>query len=127
MPRVIIKLFRDERGRSPVMDWLADAGKRSRKVTELAFAHVQELRDYGHELRRPAAAPLRDGIYELRLRYGSVQYRLLYFFSGRDAVVISHGLSKEDTIPTREIELAIKRRALYLSDPERYTFTLEED
>ena len=45
-------------------------------------ARIELLADLGHELRRPAADYLRDGIYELRAKQGHVQYRLLYFFHG---------------------------------------------
>jgi hypothetical protein len=37
----------------------------------------------GHELRRPEADFLRDGIYELRASLGGVHHRILYFFLPR--------------------------------------------
>ena len=40
---------------------------------------VERLRDLGHELRRPEADLLRDGIYELRASLQGVLYRVLYF------------------------------------------------
>src|SRR5262245_38367015 len=62
------------------------------------------LAEQGHGLRRPAADYLRDGIYELRAKAGRVQYRMLYFFDGRQAVVISHGIIKrEAAVPPIEI------------------------
>jgi phage-related protein len=74
----------------------------------------------GHELRRPAADFLRDGIYELRASHGAVQYRILYFFHGRDVVVLSHGITKNQKVPAGEIERAIARKQLVMKDPERY-------
>jgi hypothetical protein len=47
------------------------------------------LEQQGHELRRPIADFLRDGIYELRPSVQGVNYRILYFFSGRNVVVVS--------------------------------------
>ena len=44
-------------------------------------AYLLQLEEFGHELKRPAAAYLRDGIYELRPSYQGLHYRLLYFFS----------------------------------------------
>ncbi|MEH1871881.1 type II toxin-antitoxin system RelE/ParE family toxin [Nostoc sp.] len=41
---------------------------------------MEQLAEYGFELRRPAADLLRDGIYELRAKHVRVQYRILYFF-----------------------------------------------
>ena len=42
------------------------------------------LRERGHELRRPEADLLRDGIYELRVSLNHVHFRLLYSFSTSD-------------------------------------------
>jgi len=62
-------------------------------------AAISRLALLGHELRRPEADLWRDGIYELRARLGSVNYRLLYFFHGQTVSVIAHGLTKEAAVP----------------------------
>jgi hypothetical protein len=46
-----------------------------------------------------------------------VHYRMLYFFLGRAAIVVSHGLVKERAVPPREIALAILRKAAVERDP----------
>jgi phage-related protein len=76
----------------------------------------------GHELRRPRADTLRDGIHELRVVSQHVNYRVLYFFHGRTAV-ISHGLTKEGVVPPREIDLAVARKHRFAADPARHTYT----
>ena len=76
----------------------------------------------GHELRRPEADYLRDGIYELRVGLQGVNYRMLYFFHARVAAVLTHGLVKERAVPPREIEEAIRRKRKFESDPERHTY-----
>jgi phage-related protein len=80
-------------------------------------ARIRLLAEMGHRLRRPHADYLRDGIYELRTRTGHVNYRLLYFFHGRDVAVLAHGLTKEDKVPEADIERAIQRRQRYEQDP----------
>jgi phage-related protein len=94
-------------------------------------AYLQQLEEFGHELKRPIADYLRDGIHELRPSYQGVHYRLLYFFAspmkGKAAqeariVVVSHGLVKEQAVPDAEIERAIERRKRFEADPERHTF-----
>ena len=77
---------------------------------------------WGHELRRPEADLLRDGIYELRVRLGTANYRMLYFFHGRIAAVLAHGLIKETEVPRRDIELAIRRKVNFASNPEQHTY-----
>ena len=80
------------------------------------------MREFGHELRRPAADMLRDGIYELRAKKGHVQYRLLYFFHGRNIAILAHGLTKEDRVPPVDIERAIKRKKLFEANPKAHTY-----
>ena len=98
-------------------------------TNEKAWAHcrarIEMLAQFGHELRRPAADYLRDGIYELRAKQGHVQYRILYFFHGRQVAILAHSLTKEDSTPAAEIERAIKRKALFESNPRRYTYEAE--
>jgi hypothetical protein len=65
---------------------------------------------------------LRDGIYELRPSYQGVNYRILYFFMGRDVVVLSHGITKEGAVPATEIDRAIERRKRFEADPKAHTY-----
>jgi len=90
-------------------------------------AAIGRLAQFGHELRRPLADFLRDGIHELRMRKGRVNYRILYFFHGRDLVVLAHAITKEDTVPEADIERAIRRRKAFASDPERHSYFEEEE
>ena len=76
----------------------------------------------GHELRRPEADFLRDGIYELRSRSGTVNYRILYFFHGREVAVLTNAITKEDEIPAVEINRALNRRRLFIANPAAHTF-----
>lgn len=83
---------------------------------------MERLRQLGYELRRPVADFLRDGIYELRLEHQNVNYRILYFFHGRVAAVVSHGLTKEDVVPVNDIDKAIERKQKFETDPVGHTF-----
>ena len=90
------------------------------KVQAKCLSQIRLLRSHGHELRRPIADFLRDGIYELRPTYQGVHYRILYFFSGKNIVVISHGLSKESKVPAVEINKALERRKAYEANPKAH-------
>ena len=106
-----------------IRQWLKDLPT---KAYARAIVRVERLGELGHELRRPEADYLRDGIYELRWRMGTVNYRLLYFFYGREIVVLANGVTKEDKVPEREIDLALKRKVLYESNPETRSHAEEE-
>ena len=117
VPRIRLVLYAEE-GASPVLEWFRGLPER---VYAKGLDRVERLAELVHELRRPEADYLGEGIYELRWRVQSVNYRLLYFFHGREAVVLSHGLTKEDRIPPREMNLAIRRKAAFQKNPEAHT------
>ena len=87
---------------------------------------TERLAELGHELRRPEADLLRDGIYELRVGYRRVNYRMLYFFH-KTTAVISHGCTKEDVVPNSEIDLAITRKTTFTRDPQKHTYKEKTD
>jgi phage-related protein len=113
--------FQDPDGYSPVLEWLRDLQARDRRGFTKCTAAIQMLTQFGHELRRPFAAFLRDGIYELRARSGNVNYRLLYFFHGRGTAVIVHALTKEAVVEEIDIQRALRRRQAFEASPERHT------
>jgi len=49
----------------------------------------------------------------------------LYFFHGREAAILSHGLVKESEIPKAELKRTLARMQLFLSDPVRHTYREE--
>jgi phage-related protein len=83
------------------------------------------LRELGHELRRPEADLLRDGIYELRIGREGMNYRILYFFHGRTATVLAHGIIKEREVSPKDIEWALERKHLFEEDPQTHTYREE--
>jgi phage-related protein len=104
----------------PFLEWLSELETRHRKAFEKCLYLLDMLRQAGHEVRRPHADLLRDGVYELRTRVGRVNYRILYGFVGKNLVLVSHGITKESSVPDVEIDRAIARLGLYRRDPKRY-------
>src|SRR6266571_2630925 len=98
MPRIHVAYYKEDDGSVPVMDFTHVPDRAQIKI----IARIERLRELGHELRRPEADLLRDGIYELRTRLGTVNYRILYFFHGRNVAVLSHATTKENEIPNIE-------------------------
>ena len=83
---------------------------------------LDRLREMGHELRRPEADLLRDGIYELRVSLQGVHHRVLYFFHGTVAAVVSRGLVKERVVPPKEIDRAVERKKRFEANPQKHTY-----
>jgi len=120
MPETRVVFYKEDDDSIPILEWLDGL---TNKVQDKCRVRIERLRERGHELRRPEADYLRDGIYELRVRYQRVNYRMLYFFHERTAVVISHGLVKERVVPMKEIDRAIERKKKYERDPEKHAYT----
>jgi phage-related protein len=73
----------------------------------------------------PEADYLRDGIYELRVRVQRVNYRLLYFFHGDMAAVLSHGLVKEQRVPSGEIDRTLTYKRRFEANRQAHTYREE--
>jgi phage-related protein len=119
MPRVEVVFYQEDDGTVPLLEWL---DRLPAKVQAKCRVQIERLREQGHALHRPAAENLGEGIYELRMRWQSVNYRMLYFFHGRLAAVLSHGLTKERRVPPGEIAQAKMRKSKFEAHPEVHTY-----
>lgn len=122
MPSVKVVFYQEKEGHCFVLDWLS---RQQTRVEAKARVRIERLAEVGHEMRRPDSDYLRDGIYELRWRRQSVNYRILYFFHGRDMVVLSHGITKESKVPAKEIERAVQHKKAFEKDPKSHTYVEE--
>ena len=122
MPRTQLVFFKDDDGTIPVRDWLLELRQRQRKAFAKCVVRIRRLAELGHELRRPEADLLRDGIYELRARDGRVNYRILYFFHGQNVAILAHALTKEDKVPKADIDRALRRKAAFESHPAAHSY-----
>ena len=60
---------------------------------------------------------IRDGLYELRMEYGSNIYRIFFIFDEGQIVVLFNGFQKKDQkTPKQEIEKALKIKEAYYGD-----------
>ena len=122
MPKTRVVFYREANGQAPVLAWLQELLATNAKAWANCRARIELLSQFGHELRRPATDYLRDGVHELRVKHGHVQYRILYFFHGRQIAILANALTKEDRVPPVEIERAIKRKRLFEADPNAHTY-----
>ena len=118
MPRTKVVFYREDDGSVPLIEWLDGLPEKARNKCRVK---LERLRELGHELRRPEADYLRDGVYELRVGLRHVNYRMLYFFHQTAVIVVSHGLTKDRAVPTMEIDLVMGRRRRFNADPQRHT------
>jgi phage-related protein len=126
MPRTEVVFYQEDEADIPVLDWLKELRRSNQRAYEICVAAIQRLGEFGHELRRPLADILRDGIYELRIHKGRVNYRILYFFHGRNLAILGHALTKEDKVPKADIERAIRRKKAFETNPIKHSYSEQE-
>lgn len=122
MPQTKVVFYQDDAGSVPLLEWLDGLPPRAKVKCRLK---IERLRELGHELRRPEADFLRDGIYELRVRLFKVNYRMLYFFHGITAAIVSHGLVKERAVSAKEIDRAIVHKEAFEQTPDDHSYEEE--
>jgi putative component of toxin-antitoxin plasmid stabilization module len=122
MPQIQLVFFRDANGIAPAWEWLKDLRTKNPKAYAKCAVRIRRLASMGHELRRPEADFLRDGIYELRARLGMVNYRVFYFFHGRHVAVLASAITKENEIPAVDIKRALERKRVFVANPAAHTF-----
>jgi len=86
-----VEFYQTPGGEYPVRDFLAGL---QTKVRAKAAKWLQLLQEEGPDLKRPYADMLHDGIRELRVSFGHIEVRLLYFIEGK-AIVITQGFLKK--------------------------------
>lgn len=119
----MVVLYCEGNGRCPFIAWFHRLPEEAKRK---CVNRMRMLRAVGHELRRPAADYLRKDIYELRFRVGRVQYRALYFFHGRTAVIVD-GLEKTGReVPDIAIQRTLNRKGEFESAPAERTTRHEE-
>ena len=118
MPKTLVIFFQGHDGSDPVLEWLDNL---PRKAQNKCFVRIERLGERGFELRRPEADYLRDGIYELRVRFRNRNHRILYCFNDKDAVLLN-GVTKESIVDPKEIDIAIDRMCLFSSNPKKHSY-----
>ncbi len=109
-PEWTIEFYTDERGRSPVIEFINGLPARERARVRNV---LRLLREFGVLLRLPHARPVSgySGLWELRA--GAI--RLFYFaYMGRRFIILHAFHKKTQKAPKQEIATAERRRAEFL-------------
>jgi hypothetical protein len=106
-----VDFFIDERGRSPVEEFLSGLLLHHRAK---ALAVIRMLELEGPNLPFPYSSQLRRKLRELRTQQGKEKLRILYFGDSRRVFVLLHGVVKRiGQVPEQEIRIAEQRMELH--------------
>jgi len=114
-----IEFFEKDNSRCPTQEFLD--GLSTTKDLPYINNAIKQLEEHGNQLRRPLADNLGQKLklWELRVRTINGQFRFLYFFFGKNKIIITHGIKKnKGKIPPEEIKKAQEYRLIYISRKE---------
>lgn len=98
--------FYEHNGKAPARDFIKS---QKIKVQAKIFRNIKLLQEYGNFLREPNSKPLKEGIFELRIKESGDNYRVLYFFFKDQRIILTNGFTKKTRkTPKKEIMLALK-------------------
>jgi phage-related protein len=103
----ILEFYRDHRGCCPVGEFLASLPEKPRAKVSAWLSRLQQC---GPDMPRPYADVLSGDIRELRISFGRMEMRVLYFITRHNIVATQGFLKKERRIDPEEILRARRRR-----------------
>jgi phage-related protein len=100
--------------KSPVEEFLDSlTGKQAQKVLWV-LQLIEELDAIPHQYFKKLVDS--EGIWEVRIQFGSDIFRLLGFFDGGALLILTNGFAKKtQKTPPQEIALAVRRKEEYLA------------
>jgi len=109
-----VNFYRLLNGNSPVEEFLDSlAGKQAQKVLWV-LQLIEELDAIPHQYFKKLVDS--EGIWEVRIHFGSDIFRLLGFFDGGALLILTNGFAKKtQKTPPQEIALAVRRKEEYLA------------
>jgi len=108
MSNWIVIYYIDEDGKNEVHDYITSL---NRNHQQKILAWIDMLEEEGPLLPRPFADTLKEGIHELRVKLSGNQIRVLYFFTFKNYIILTHAFSKNQSkVPDKEIKKAVHTR-----------------
>jgi len=117
MKQFTIKFYEDEKGNTPVDDFLDELKLKNPQLYLKTQRDIQLLKEEGFRLEMPHVRKIegKNGIFELRSKQSTNIGRVLYFFYDGTNIVLTNGsVKKTDKTPPEEIKRAIRRKKDYL-------------
>jgi len=117
MKQFTIKFYEDEKGNTPVDDFLDELKLKNPQLYLKTQRDIQLLKEEGFRLEMPHVRKIegKNGIFELRSKQSTNIGRVLYFFYDGTNIILTNGfVKKTDKTPPEEIKRAIRRKKDYL-------------
>jgi len=105
-----VRFFASESGNEPVREWLKSLPFEDRKTIGSDILAVQ----WAWPVGKPLVDSMGSGLWEVRSNLGNRTARTFFMIAGQE-ILLLHGILKKSRVaPKQDIDLARKRRKLYL-------------
>lgn len=106
-----IEFYKLKNGREPVKDFLDELPI---KMRIKALDGITILQEKGNALREPYSKIVAKGLFELRIKFGSDNTRIFYFFYAANKIILTNGFLKKSKKTSKlELERALKYKNDY--------------
>ena len=106
-PILAISFFRTLGGREPVREWLQGLPESDRRL----IGNEIRLLQFGWPLGMPLVRKLEPNLWEIRVRTGSGNARLLISLAEDTAILLHAFMKKSQKTPLQDLQLARTRRS----------------
>ena len=127
MPRTDVVFYQEDESDVPVLDWLKEIRRTDQRAYATCVAAIERLADFGHELRRPLADFLRGRHLRVAGTEGPSELPDSLFLPRRGLAILGHALTKEDRVPSADMERALRRKKAFEANPVKHSYSEEEE
>lgn len=108
-----VEYYETRKGERPTQEFIDNLDTRSKaKIART----IDLLERFGIDLGMPHVKHIKEELWEVRIRVGTNQYRIIYFLFIGKVFILLHGFAKKSgRIPERELRIARSRRDDFLS------------
>ncbi len=104
--------YETEKSKIPVEEYILSLSLKSQAKI---YKSLELLETYGVNIPYPYVSHIEDKLFELRIKFSSNQYRILYFIDTGKEIILLHAFSKKTkAIRKTDIDLAKSRKKDYL-------------
>ena len=106
-PILNVNFYRSDSGKEPVREWLKSLSREDKKIIGEDIKTAQ----FGWPVGMPLIRPLEKGLYEVRSTLKNRIARVIFTVDGGRMMLLHGFIKKDQKIPKKDFDLALKRLA----------------
>lgn len=109
-----IIFYTKDNGKVPVAEFLDNLELLNEELWAKAIIKIDLLAEFGFKLTEPHVKFIKNGVYELRIKFDNNHTRIFYFFAKGKKIILTNGfIKKTNKTPSKEIKIAVDYKNNY--------------